>query len=525
VALRSTLGPDFEAAISVAFELAAKHKRILSVFGSRPAGTSAAGVDLLEGYDPRRVSSLSDAMRRVVERQADAHFGVRPGWRTKAEAKRVRALFDISPAAGFALTTHGSGYVRETALRAISGIPGPFALALLVHRLNDWVHEVRLVAEGRLAGLKERIRPDVVASCVELLWAFDAYGRATPRADQLVASLLRDENVLRILRDGVRASADARSARLLHHLLRSDFMDGELEALATTSRNAAVRAVAMRAALSGSYQWKGAAARRTISIGGDRQALMRRGLRDRSAKVQAAALEWVVENRAVVSEPAALLLPFVLHPAPSVSDLAQFGLTALGVDWLAIARSNLVGAKGPNRFAAAVLARHGNSEDGQRILDAASGLPAGKAVSFLAASARLGLQRGAEQLMAIAFDADDLAAARRAAAALKKVRAVVPAEKLMALADRGNEFFARGFSQFFASLGVLEQLEVMCRWERASADVDLDQWFELARRKINRAAFLPNPSDRDRVFALLRSCPETRSRAKRFLAIDPADIP
>ncbi len=463
-------------------------------------------------------------MRRIVERQADAHFGARIGWRTKSDAQCVpaSALFAVSPAAVFALTTHGSGYVREAALRAISDIPSSFALALLIHRLNDWALEVRLVAEGRLAHLKDRIRPDIVASCIELLWAFDAYGRATVRAGHLVSSIVRDESVLKILRDGLRLSADVRSARLLHHLLRSDSIDGELEALATQSRNASVRAVAMRAALSGSYHWKGKAGanQRAIPFSGDRQALMRRGLRDRSAKVQVAALEWVVENRSAVAEPSALLLPFALHRAPSVADLAQFGLTALGIDWLAIARSELVGAKGSNRFAADVLAHHGNAEDGQRIFDAASGLTEREAFPFLGASARLGHEKAVQALMAIAFEGTDLEAARRAAAALKKARAVVPPARLAVLADRGDAFFARGLGRFVAHLGVLEQLEIICRWERAGATFDLDLWFELPRKKINRAAFLPNPSDLERLLALLRSCPETGSRAKWFLAID-----
>jgi hypothetical protein len=525
VALRTTLKPDFETAIGAAFEAAAKDKGFFAALSFRPAAAQAA--DLLDDYDPRRVSQLNDAMRRIVERGVDAHFGARlkrgsfPAI-VDEQLRVAKAVFAVSPAATFALTTHGSGYVREAALRAISDVPGPFALALLIHRLNDWTHEVRQVAEGKLAQLRNRLSADLVASCIELLWSFDAYGRTTIRADQLVASIAQDKKVADVLRGQLRVSSDARSARVLHHLLRSNAVGDELETLGTSSRNATVRAVATRAALTGAYRWKEATgAPQAIAFNGDRQILMRRALRDRSAKVQAAGLEWVVENRAVISDAAAMLLPFVLHRASSVADLAQFGLTALGVDWLATARTELVGSKGTNRLAADVLARCGNAEDGQRIYDAARGLAAGEAVPLLAASARLGNQHAAEGLMAIAFDGGDLAVARRAAAALKKALAVVPSQKLAALADRGNEFFARGFGRFFAHLGVLEQLETICRWERAGADFDLDLWFQFPRKKINRAAFLPSSSERERLFALLRSCPKTRSHAQRFLAIGP----
>jgi hypothetical protein len=524
--LRKTLKPELEIAIGAAFARAARGRGFLAVLGVRavadPPAAPSIG-DLLEEHDPRWVARLSDEIRRAADRQFVVHFGARlydQRYRTIVDAERLTVtIISVSPAAAFVLTNHWSGYVREAAVRAVTAVDGPFALALLVHRLNDWVREVRQAAEEKLLQLRGRIRPDTVAACIEHIWEFERYGRAAPSARQVIGELARAPAVLTALRKSLHDANDARSLRLARRLLRSDFLDGDLEPMSADHKNAAVRAFAARALLTGVYRWlDGRESReRVVGFAGSKRDLALRAMRDRSPKVQAAGLEWIVENRASLGDAPQLLLPFATHRAPGVAGLAQFGLTQLGVQWLGAVRSRLVGPMGPSRDVANTLAEHGDANDGQRIYELALDLKPFAALPFLAASARLKNDAAIEKLTATALGDPDLTLSSRASALLKHARVDIALDRLAPVADQGEAFFARGLGRFVGRLDAAEQLEILCRLERAGAMLDLDAWFQVTRRRLNRARFAPSAAQQARLNELLRECPGVRSRARLLM--------
>lgn len=82
-----------------------------------------------------------------------------PATSSWADQQRNHALEVIASAAGSGawsdLSQHPNGFVREVAVRELSNNPSPEALVALIERLNDWVPQVRLLAErGMQAYLK-----------------------------------------------------------------------------------------------------------------------------------------------------------------------------------------------------------------------------------------------------------------------------------------------------------------------------------------------------------------------------------
>jgi hypothetical protein len=513
--LRKTLDPQLERAIGFALDGVPRRMGLLDFIGLRGARAPTHDPsisELLERHDPRYVAALSDEMRRV----ADLHFG-------DGDRLSVGAVLGVVPEAAFALMNHWSGYVREASVRAIRDIRGGFALALLVHRLNDWVPQVAKAAERKLREVRPRLEDSVVASDIEHLWAFTRYGRVGAGGRQLINELVNSEGVLVAVCDLVSRSNDARAVRLSRRLLEWPLVDSLLPALARDHPNGGVRAVATQALLSGVHRWmSNGLHERVILFEGSKRELAMAALADRSPKVQLAAVGWVVDNRKALDDAADLLMRFVTHPAPSVAWLAQFGLSELSVDWLSFVRARLVGPDGPRVHVANTLAARGNEEDGRRICGVAAEAVPRVRLALLGASARLQNAPATSALTEIALSDGSVERARLASGLLKSSGNSISADQLLAVADKGAEFLGRGLGRFVARLDALSQVEIMGRLERAGAKFDLDGWFEQTKRKTTRAAFLPSEAQWTRLRALLVHCPETRARARRLFgrAID-----
>lgn len=173
--------------------------------------------DLLETHDPRCVGRISDEIRRVL----DQAFG----WHAIHSASEARQFVTQTRIGALILSTSGRGYVREAAVYRIEFIPGPFALALVAARLNDWVANVRRAAEAKLSAMSVHLEPRVVSGCIEYLWHFDELGRASSEGRQIVASLVEDAGTIACLRDRVLHNSDDRTVRLVQLLLRSPVLD------------------------------------------------------------------------------------------------------------------------------------------------------------------------------------------------------------------------------------------------------------------------------------------------------------
>jgi hypothetical protein len=519
-AKRGTLHPAFGDAITAVFERARKGRGILSLV--LPARNDRAYVSsIIETHDPRRVSALVDRIRFETETAWHKCFAPRSVWTPHESIGLVRTVLSIDAGAAYPLMTTWSGHVREAAIRRVASVSGPFSLAMLVHRLNDWVEQVRKAAEAKLAALEGSIAPATIVGCVEMLLEFERVGRAGPTAQQLVANLMRSAPVTAMLRDEVLTGKTDRAFRIFQRQLRTPALDGTLMTLATVSPHPRIRACATRVILKRSYHWRGTAGQqeRAVVVEADRELLARAALADRATGVRLAGLEYVVSNGRNWLDRESILLDHAAHPRNALAELAQYGLGAAGIDWVDCLRNRLVEGGKPSRHVARIIGKQGDAMDGARLWGIASALLDDRAIPFLSASAQLKNDAARERLSSITLRAADLRLARRAARALDEVGAYLTAEDLKPAADRGDEFFARGLDRHFKRLGVMKQISILARLERAGAKFDLDFWFSLPRRKINRGALIITDEDKKELELLLTAAPEIRERARRHLAI------
>jgi hypothetical protein len=336
-----------------------------------------------------------------------------------------------------------------------------------------------------------------------------------------VERLISRPGVDKIIRESLLSSQD-RALRLLRLELRRDHLDEDLERLATVARHANVRALAMRTLLEGRLDWKarGVPMSRPVSFAGSKDALARRALDDHSPRVKVAGLDHVIANLAAWADPQELLVAFATHRSLTVAERALYGLRAIGIDPLAVLRCRLNDPREPSRTAAILLARGSNPEDASSLFEAAQRLDGRSKLRFLSAPARLGHAGAIAALKDAALGGVDLQLAKVAAKALKEAGQWIGFDELVPIADRGQEFVDRGLMPFLFRIPVLAHVIVLCRLERAGADLDLERLYEFLQRRINRGQFAPKSSDWDDVVQELPLCPNVRKRAEVILAID-----
>jgi hypothetical protein len=515
-AKRGTLDPGFGDAITAVFERAQKSRGILSlVLPQRNEGVLSS---VLESHDPRRVSALVDRIRTETEAAWDKCFSPRRLWESQG---LVKTVLSIDRDAAYPLMTVCSGHVREVAVRRVTSVPGPFSLAMLVYRLNDWVEQVRKAAEARLAALERKVAPETIVDCVEILLDFERFERAEPTAQQRVARLLGKPPVVALLRTVVLGGETDRAFRVFLRQMQTPILDDILVTLAAENPHPRIRSTATKALLAQSHHWHDATGQRSrhIDVKADRELLARQALADAAPGVRMAGLEYAVSNGREWLDYEVILLDHAASPRSALAALAQYGLAQAGIDWIEHLRARLVEDDTPSRLIARTLGKHGNAADGARLHGIAAALLDDQAIPFLSAAAQLKNDAAAARLSSIAVHDPNLLRARRAARALAEVAVYLPAEVVTPIADRGNEFFARGLGRHFKSLGVMKQLIVLARLERARTEFDLDLWFAVSRRKINRGAFTITDGDKKELEQLLPAAPKIRERAKRFLAI------
>lgn len=152
---------------------------------------------------------------------------------------------------------HHSGYVREAALKRIAGpVPNAFFMVALVHRLNDWVPEVRAAATAALhrTGAPVTDPAIVVKALIFLLPRVRDWSRWG--ADMAPFDALLDQpGVAAGIAATLRDSVTGPSARLLRQALRRPAMDAHLPSLMREARQPAVRALALRVLAASEVAW------------------------------------------------------------------------------------------------------------------------------------------------------------------------------------------------------------------------------------------------------------------------------
>lgn len=256
-----------------------------------------------------------------------------------AEAAQLARM----PWLGWLFLFHNNGYLREPALRGLSGpAPGAFLLAQLFYRLNDWVPEIRVAARDCVERVAAATSPDIIATVViALLDRTSGWGRWNDERTVLDRLLMRDD-VARAMADLLARSVTGPHARALRQAMRADAIDPYLDGLATGAIQPAVRAVATSALIDGIARWPSGwrwqwidkslgqrrrvreIAERPLSLATDRALVLERAARDPSPAVRFTALEGVLRYEMNSPIGARVANALCVDKAPRVSTRARF---------------------------------------------------------------------------------------------------------------------------------------------------------------------------------------------------------
>ena len=218
----------------------------------------------------------------------------------------------------FIFLFHGSGYLREAALKKIERTPpSAFYFAAIAYRLNDWVDEVRVAAKdcARRTFGKTDAR-DIADAFVFLIDGVRSWQRWDAESAILEGALGRPD-VLPLLVERFKTGNAGPLGTILRLSMKRPWFDANLRALATEARLPSVRAVALDALLGGratwnegfEWQWidKSMGLRRRVTSIGSREiphldveafaALLETGAKDRSPVVRKVAADHIIRNR------------------------------------------------------------------------------------------------------------------------------------------------------------------------------------------------------------------------------------
>ncbi|MBV9930949.1 MAG: hypothetical protein JO013_08385 [Alphaproteobacteria bacterium] len=165
-------------------------------------------------------------------------------------------LLSAQPALAALFLFHRDGYVREAALaRLDAALDGPFWVAALARRLNDWVPQVRAAAATAARRAFAKTDPAVLAAAARfLIGRRNAWRRWGAEAAVLDEALGR-EDVADALAALFEAPGAGAKTAMLRDALRGAAMDRHLLRLARCASLPAVRAEAMRTLLRGRARW------------------------------------------------------------------------------------------------------------------------------------------------------------------------------------------------------------------------------------------------------------------------------
>lgn len=238
---------------------------------------------------------------------------------------------------------HRDGRLREAALLKITGgLPSPFLFAAVLWRLNDWAEPVRQAAARCASRAFPITDPTVVArTAAELLVRQASWSRWRDERAILDQVFGRDD-VAAQLAELVAFERTGPQASTLRYALRTSALDRHLERIAQEAAQPSVRAVALHALIDGKAEWPSGTAWqwidksmglrrrvkvfdcRPLTVFPARDALIERGVNDRSAAVRRVALAGVIRHLPGTAKARAFATMLVADRSPSVRERAEF---------------------------------------------------------------------------------------------------------------------------------------------------------------------------------------------------------
>ncbi|WP_144440020.1 hypothetical protein [Methylobacterium sp. AMS5] len=303
-----------------------------------------AAVSGLTALPPAAVPAAGAAVAELVLLSRHRSGGV-PAWEHR-EADLTRLCATDGLERLFVL--HPDGYVREAALRMLSGpARTAFEIAAIAYRLNDWAFPVRVSA--RSAAL--RIFPETEAGLVveALFFLLDRMSEWQRwRAEQednerILNELMARPDVCARFAERLCAARTGRMGKLLRHAVRWPGLDPFLPELARCAFLPSVRAYALRFLIEERATWpegtrwewvdKTYGLTHRVRVIGERRfvrtsdlkTLIVQGAQDRSAIVRRVAGDALVQHRSGLDDAMlALVRKLADDKSPSVRERATF---------------------------------------------------------------------------------------------------------------------------------------------------------------------------------------------------------
>lgn len=215
----------------------------------------------------------------------------------------------------FLLLFDGNGYNREWALSKITGpLKSPIEVIALADLANNWVEPVRKIAIASIERCYPQTDPMVLAASFSFFAENQKFWkRWDKKASQRVMLCFHKPEVIGALANRLEEGIEPRGSRTLSYALQTENFDPYLERLVKNSKEASLRARALRALLDGEavwttgYTWKwidkplGKRKRvavldtRTLTMQLPKKPLLLTALNDKSAKIRKIAAQGVIE--------------------------------------------------------------------------------------------------------------------------------------------------------------------------------------------------------------------------------------
>lgn len=297
-------------------------------------------LSLLADLPPDKIAQAD----RAIANAASLYLPYRTGSDVLPSSRSVWAQQLLqTPGLEYLFLFHRDGRVREAALLKITGgLPTPFLFAAVLWRLNDWAAEVRAAAVRCADRSFPTTAPDVIArTATALLVRQSTWGRWNDERTILDRVLVRHD-VAEHLAGLIAGSATGPLASLVRYALRTSALDPHLKRIALEATQPAVRAVALHAIIWGEAEWPSGYAwewidksmgirrrvivsdRRPLVVDCSREAMIARGIEDRSAIVRRVALDGVMRYLSGTSTGRGYAAALVGDRSASVRERAEF---------------------------------------------------------------------------------------------------------------------------------------------------------------------------------------------------------
>lgn len=480
-------------------------------------------IEILESHKPSSVAKIETQLRNVTYHKL-YEIGVQTGsFNPSRDLDIINRIIAAEPLMASILTTSSIGYVREHALELVDEISGPFSLALILRRLNDWVPQVRNAAfraiERLIFSYQDEKIISAVADCVELILDNCRYGRIGDVERNILSRLIALPRVYNSWEYTICSSKRSTSEKYLRLGLQQSQFTDILPKILKESPNPRTRNIALTAMLKKRFTWKEHRKLKSVAllISVEENGILERGLQDKSVEVQVTALRYLVNNKSNVLDNEQTYRRFVSSSYQRLQTLAAIGLKQLGLNLESELRDILQNHEPPPLWAARIYPAFGGYS--QLIYDAHERAAQSQKIKFLKCAAREGHSNSVRALHDIALKCSDLSKARSASNALRSIGERIYFFDLYKAASNPDEFFGRGVFQFVKECTPIEITRIIALISNTNHHFETDSLWEIVARKRLRGPFLPKQSDLNALIADFDGQPILMERVEKVLGL------